>query len=83
MKSLAAALVPNRTARFSHVIVHGSKIYSLFTQTHTYKRQTGVQFHNTCFCAGWYETHTHYATTQPSHSCIYCKITAVYWCKLV
>ena len=45
MKSLSAALVPNRTARFSHVIVHESKIYTLFTQTHTYNGQTGVQFH--------------------------------------
>ena len=34
MKSLSAALVPNRKARFSHVIVHGSQIYTLFTQTH-------------------------------------------------
>ena len=49
MKSLSAALVPNRTARFSHVIVHGSKIYTLFTQTHTYKGQTGVQFHKHMF----------------------------------
>ena len=45
MKSLSAALVPNRTARFSHVIVHGSQIYTLFTQTHTCKGQTGVQYH--------------------------------------
>ena len=45
MKSLSAALVPNRTARFSHVIVHESQIYTLFTQTHTYKGQTVVQFH--------------------------------------
>ena len=37
MKSFSAALVPNRTARFSHVIVHGSQIYTLFTQTHIYK----------------------------------------------
>ena len=45
MKSLSVALVPNRTARFSHVIVHGSQTYTLFTQTHTYKGQAGVQFH--------------------------------------
>ena len=37
MESLSAALVPNRTVRFSHVIVHESQIYTLFTQTHTYK----------------------------------------------
>ena len=43
MKSLSAALVPNRKARFSYVIVHESQIYTLFTQTHTYKGQTGVQ----------------------------------------
>ena len=43
MKSLSAALVSNRTARFSHFIVHGFPIYTLFTQTHTYKGQTGVQ----------------------------------------
>ena len=35
MKSLSTALVPNRKAIFSHVIVHGCKIYTLFTQTHT------------------------------------------------
>ena len=39
IKSLSAALVPNRKARFSPVIVHGSQIYTLFTQTHTYKGQ--------------------------------------------
>ena len=33
MKSFSAALVSNRTVRFSHVIVHGSQIYTLFTQT--------------------------------------------------
>ena len=33
MKSFSVALVSNRTARFSHVIVHGSQIYTLFTQT--------------------------------------------------
>ena len=43
MKSITAALVPNCTARFSHVIVHGPQIYTLFTQTHTYNGQTGVQ----------------------------------------
>ena len=43
MKSLSAALVPNPIARFSSVIVHESQIYTLFT--HTYKGQTGVQFH--------------------------------------
>ena len=42
MKSLSAALVPNRTARCTHVIVHESEIYTSFTQTHTYKGQTGV-----------------------------------------
>ena len=31
MKSLSTALVPNRKARFSHVIVHGSQIYTLLT----------------------------------------------------
>ena len=44
MKSLSVAVVPNRTARFSHVIVYQSQIYtSSFTQTHVYKGQTGVQ----------------------------------------
>ena len=45
MKSVSAALVPNRTARFSHVIVHESQIYTSYTQTHTYIPQTGMQFH--------------------------------------
>ena len=80
MKSLSAALVPNRTARFSHVIDHESQIYTLFTQTHTYKGQTGVQFHKHLYLK---LTHT-IPTTQPSHSCIYCKsqqYIGVNWCK--
>ena len=33
MKSVSASLVPKRTAIFSHIIVHESKIYISYTQT--------------------------------------------------